>query len=318
MVPRPIKTCPEQPNATNNSVSKPTKLHLRGSRTIFDDFQSAHILQTEIVHHAGQFLPYHRLFVWAHEEALRRECGYRGAQPYWNETLDAGSFSASLLLDPVTGFGGNGVGASRCIAAGPFANYTNPLGPGHAMADHRIERTITDFVSWAGHARYAQRCLAKSGWVSFWTCVEDGPHSAGHGGVGAQMGNPISSPGDPLLYMHHACLDMLWATWQAANSAVRLTEMGGKNRGDVATEFPGELFPTDIPPPPGFPGFGGPGGPAGPDLTRPADVPEPIVIGDAGSTTTLSHVLQMNGLTADRTVGQVMNTLGFLHYVYDQ
>jgi len=254
-------------------MNKPSKLHIRASRTIFDDFQAAHVLLTEIVHYAGQFLPYHRLFVWAHEEALRRECGYRGAQPYWNETIDAGSFSTSALLDPVFGFGGNGVGASRCIADGPFVNYTNTLGPGYIINDHCIDRTITDFVSWAGHKQYADRCLAKANWLDFSFCVEGGPHNAGHGGVGSQMGNPISSPGDPLFYLHHAYLDMLWAKWQAVNPTVRLTEMGGKNLGGLSTEFPGELFPTDIPPPPGFPGFGGPGGPPPVDLSRPSDVP---------------------------------------------
>ena len=33
-------------------MRKPTKLHLRGSRTILDDFQSAHASMTEIVHYA--------------------------------------------------------------------------------------------------------------------------------------------------------------------------------------------------------------------------------------------------------------------------
>jgi hypothetical protein len=46
-------------------------------------------------------------------------------------------------------------------------------------------------------------------------------------------------------------------------------------------------------------------------------VPEPIIIGDAGNTTTLAHVLQMLGLTSDRTVGEVMNTRGFMCYRYD-
>ncbi|KAM7188567.1 hypothetical protein V8F33_010532 [Rhypophila sp. PSN 637] len=302
-------------------MSKPSTLYLRGARTIFDDFQSAHASLTEIVHYAGQFLPFHRLFVWEHEQALRRECGYTGAHPYWNETQDAGAFTTSILLDPVYGFGGNGVGASRCIADGPFANYTNALGPGYAINDHCIDRTIQDFVSWAAHKQYMDRCLAKSTWLDFWVCVEGAPHTAGHGGIGSQMSNPVSSPGDPLFYLHHAYLDMLWAKWQAQNPSVRLTEMGGKNLGDLATEFPGELFPADIPPPPGFPGAPAPGGPGAPvfNLTRPWDVPAPVIMGDPGNTTTLNHVLQLLGLGPDRTIAQVMNTKGgYLCYDYDQ
>jgi len=211
--------------------------------------------------------------VWAHEEALERECGYRGAQPYWDETLDAGAFTTSILLDPVYGFGGNGVGASRCIQDGPFANYTNSLGPGYLINDHCIDRTIVDFISLAALPMYANRCLAMTSWLDFWPCVEGSPHTAGHGAIGSQMTNPISSPGDPLFYLHHAWLDMLWAKWQAQSPAVRLSEMGGKNKGDLATEFPGPLFPPDLPPPGAGGGGGGGGPPPAMDLTRPADVP---------------------------------------------
>ena len=90
-------------------MTKPSKQHLRGSRTIFDDFQSAHALKTEIAHFVvcfrtstevpmraerasyltlptfptikGQFLPFHRLFLHAHEKALETECGYTDGQP---------------------------------------------------------------------------------------------------------------------------------------------------------------------------------------------------------------------------------------------
>ncbi|KAK0620901.1 hypothetical protein B0T14DRAFT_405614, partial [Immersiella caudata] len=295
-------------------MSKPSN-GLRGARTLFDDFQSTHISMAEIVHFAGQFLPYHRLFVWAHEQALERECGYKGGQPYWDETLDAGSFTTSAILDPVFGFGGNGVGASRCIADGPFANYTNSLGPSYAINDHCIDRTIQDYVSWAAHAQYRNRCLAMTNWLDFWPCIEASPHTAGHGGVGSQMSNPISSPGDPLFFLHHAWLDQLWAQWQAADPATRLNAMGGKNKGDFATEFPGPLIPGDIPPPPGFP-LTPPGGPPVINTTRPAEVPEPIMMGDPGNVTTLNHVLQMMGLTADRTVGEVTNIRGSLCYRY--
>lgn len=62
-------------------MSKPGTLGLRGGRTKFDEFQSIHVSQAEIAHFVGQFFPFHRLYVWAHEVALRKECGYTGAQP---------------------------------------------------------------------------------------------------------------------------------------------------------------------------------------------------------------------------------------------
>jgi len=62
-------------------MNTPAELGLRATRTRFDELQSCHILQAEITHFVGAFLPFHRLLMWAHEELLRNDCGYTGAQP---------------------------------------------------------------------------------------------------------------------------------------------------------------------------------------------------------------------------------------------
>lgn len=62
-------------------MEQPASLGLRGARTRFDELQSLHVLQAEITHFVGAFLPFHRLLMWAHEHILRTECGYEGAQP---------------------------------------------------------------------------------------------------------------------------------------------------------------------------------------------------------------------------------------------
>jgi len=61
-----------------------------------------------------------------------------------------------------------------------------------------------------------------------------------------QMGNGVSSPGDPLFYLHHTWLDKVWWDWQAKDKTKRLTEMGGTNIGpDFAPAFPPR--PASIP-----------------------------------------------------------------------
>src|SRR5689334_5211444 len=129
---------------------------------------------------------------------MRKECGYTGAQPYWEEQEDVGAFSKSVVLDPVTGFGGDGTGPRGCIVDGPFANYTNPIGPGYLISDHCIDRQISDRASNAAAPRVVEACMNTTSFMTFWPCIEGGPHGAGHGGIGAQMLNPISSPGDPI------------------------------------------------------------------------------------------------------------------------
>jgi len=38
------------------------------------------------IHGTGFFLPWHRIYVQAFEDALRSKCGYTGVQPYWDWT----------------------------------------------------------------------------------------------------------------------------------------------------------------------------------------------------------------------------------------
>jgi tyrosinase len=62
------------------------------------------------------------------------------------------------------------------------------------------------------------------------------------------MLDPISSPGDPLFYLHHTWLDKIWADWQRKDLPKRLREMGGNNIQDEPN------LPPNFPPrPPGIP-----------------------------------------------------------------
>jgi tyrosinase len=59
----------------------PATLGLTGAKNRFEELQSAHQVQAAITHGVGAFLPFHRLHMYAHEQLLRNECGYKGAQP---------------------------------------------------------------------------------------------------------------------------------------------------------------------------------------------------------------------------------------------
>ncbi|KAK4168449.1 hypothetical protein QBC43DRAFT_360360 [Cladorrhinum sp. PSN259] len=307
-------------NAELCLMSTPGTLGLRGGRTKYDEFQSVHVYQAGIAHFVGQFLPFHRLYVHAHEHALRTHCNYTGAQPYWDETVDAGAFSTSQTLKD---FGGDGSGDNECISsASIFGTYLNPIGPGYRLRDHCIQRKVSNFASTAAAKDTVDGCLAKKTYLDLWNCVESGPHGAGHGGVGSGMTNPVSSPGDPIFYLHHTWLDKLWAVWQSQDKEVRVKEIGGNNTpGFDFSSGPrnGGGFPGggtgggQVPPGGGDdPGrfFGGPGFGTPADLVRPDDVPEPLVVGDNGNTTTLNQVLQMYGIVPNQTIAEVMDIVG--------
>ena len=147
----------------------------------------------------------------AHESLLREVCGYKGAQPYWDETVDSGAFSASEILED---FGGDGVGEDRCIAEGPFAKYQLTVGPAYSNTLHCISRRVSDSLSRTTSQEDVDECLAIGNWPSALSCIEGGLHSGGHNGVGGVMADGVASPGDPLFFLHHAYVDRVWAMWQ--------------------------------------------------------------------------------------------------------
>lgn len=106
---------------------------------------------------------------------------------YWQEQLDAGNFSSSVVFDPVTGFGGDGSSRGNCIDSGPFANYTNRLGPGYIIADHCIDRRISNTLSEGTSQQEVDKCLAMGSFAEAWPCIEAKPHVGGHAGVGGEV-----------------------------------------------------------------------------------------------------------------------------------
>lgn len=110
------------------------KRKVPGARNRLDDFVASHLVEGENMHFNGWLYPWHRHFVWLYEQALKTECGYNGAQPYWDWTLDAGD---DLLKSPVfdgsaTSMGSNGEaiahGATTLTAFG--LNLQLPAGTG--------------------------------------------------------------------------------------------------------------------------------------------------------------------------------------------
>ncbi|KAK4186436.1 hypothetical protein QBC35DRAFT_524284 [Podospora australis] len=279
----------------------------------YDDLVYTHIQQTMNIHYVGHFLAWHRFFTATYEKMLRDECGYTGAQPYWDWTLDATSeaaFLASPVFDPITGFGGNGPSLAwdpsnpfpevpgrsggGCVTDGPWAGDDDVvhLGPAASVTytPQCLKRDLSPYFA----ARYlgmnqTQLTLSQPDFGWFNTIVEGQPsfeasgvHGGGHYGVGGnmgQMGDLYTSPADPIFHLHHANLDRLWWSWQSLNPSARLTDISGP------------LFLMDY-----------------------ANL--------AGGNATLSTPLSVGVSAADVTVGDVMNIEdcgnGGLCYTYDQ
>ena len=104
-----------------------------GAKNRYDDFAASHIIEAGFIHFTATLFPWHRVLVWEYEQALRNECGYTGAQPYWDWTLYYQNLTASPLFDgSETSLGGNGEyiphGPTRIVAFG--LDLTLPPGTG--------------------------------------------------------------------------------------------------------------------------------------------------------------------------------------------
>lgn len=166
----------------------------------------------------GIFYPWHRLFLYSYEKDLQ-SCGYIGALPYWDWTLDALSdeaFFNSPIFDPETGFGGNGEWvpgnyshpagdlvptsggldfADRtgggCIPNGPFKNASNHIGPNDNVEynAHCIRRDFTPsyFLGYSAMANVTAG-MALPDFNTFDRITETTFHGGGHLGVGGLYG----------------------------------------------------------------------------------------------------------------------------------
>lgn len=224
-----------------------------GAVSRFDDFHGVHISQTMSIHFVGHFLPWHRYFVATYEKALREECHYTGAQPYWDWSIDADKgtdYNDSPIFDATTGFGGDGSYVDApgffvvpghtgggCVMNGPFVNMQVHVGPLGSLT--RNDRCLTrDFAAEIiynfANTEKVNGVLSKTTFTDFTRAVDGEPnwtamgiHGPGHFGVGGEAGDMFSSPGEPLFYLHHANVDRIWWKWQSGDIQQRLLDIGG-------------------------------------------------------------------------------------------
>lgn len=227
-------------------MTSPAKSGIEGAVTRWDELQWVHIVQSNVIHGVGAFLPWHRAFVRLHEQLLQTECNYTGGQPYWDWTKDA-SNNGSLAAASIWGgdelsFGTNGQGArgggidgSACVTDGAFANTTLRMGQSWGVSNYteyclsRSFETERYYWDWA-NSSYVDACYAQESYVDgAFDCYRAKPHSSVHLAVSGTVGDQAASPGDPIFYLHHTNLDRIWWQWQQADLPGRLEQMGGRN-----------------------------------------------------------------------------------------
>ncbi|WP_328541106.1 tyrosinase family protein [Streptomyces sp. NBC_00344] len=187
-----------------------------------------------VAHMAPTFFPWHRRFLLEFERALQAVAPGVSV-PYWDWTVDS-TPAASLWSDDF--MGGNGRPGDRQVMTGPFAynrgnwdirvgvtnrrfltrNFGRPADPvalpTAADVASALEQPVYDAPPWDSTVALGFR-NAFEGWS-----VAGGPkwrnHNLVHRWVGGLM-NSGTSPNDPVFWLHHSFVDLLWDRWQQAH-----------------------------------------------------------------------------------------------------
>ncbi|MCK6627302.1 MAG: tyrosinase family protein [Anaerolineae bacterium] len=201
------------------------------------------------IHRSPAFLPWHRQFILDYERELQQVAGNPNlGLPYWNWTEDAAlpnPRTAPIWADNF--LGGNGDPNDNWIVkSGPFrvGQWTiidgngNPAGalrrqfgvnvptlPSQADINNLMSPIPYDVSPWNMTSNPSFRNRLEG-----WYPVSPGLHNRVHVWVGGSM-MPMTSPNDPVFFLHHCFVDKLWADWQARFPNQNYLPTGGGPRG---------------------------------------------------------------------------------------
>ncbi|KAI8055740.1 hypothetical protein BDF22DRAFT_306268 [Syncephalis plumigaleata] len=149
--------------------------------------------------------------------------------PYWKWSVDSQMPHASEVLSSRY-FGGNGdQSRGGCLSTGYFANW------GSLYVDGEDSTTVTCVTRrydlgermspfYSPEAINAIIASAKT-YDELRTILEGAPHGNIHVGLGGSF-TSMASSSDPLFWVHHAYVDMIWWQWQKRNTK-HLRDFGG-------------------------------------------------------------------------------------------
>ncbi|GHH92667.1 tyrosinase family protein [Streptomyces capillispiralis] len=202
-------------------------------------------------HMAPSFLPWHRRFLLDLEDALRR-VDSSVTLPYWDWTRDRTTTSAPWTADLL---GGNGRASDQRVTTGPFAHGTgnwtitvgvtegehltrdlgrrrDPIGlPSKSDVEWALKEPAYDVSPWDSTVTRGFRNKLE-GWGTGRGSVSWRNHNRVHRWVGGVMLS-AASVNDPVFWLHHAYVDLLWSRWQRRHGKARYLPAAPPGPGDA-------------------------------------------------------------------------------------
>lgn len=102
----------EYVSALQCMINKPSTVNETQINSHYEDFWYTHQFPGQAIHFVGQFLPWHREYVYTYHQSLK-DCGYTGEMPFWAWDWNADDIFKSSIFDsdPESGLGTNGTAA---------------------------------------------------------------------------------------------------------------------------------------------------------------------------------------------------------------
>ncbi|MER6257111.1 tyrosinase family protein [Streptomyces sp. NPDC001584] len=194
--------------------------------TRYAQFSATHYNFRGQSHGVAAFLPWHREHLRRFEAALR-DIDPSVNLPYWDWTIDYKAPEKSPVLSPDY-FGGNGTGVDRCVRDGAFANWQVSVPTRHCL--QRRYSGGTTIGSWYSPGMLENLLnTSRQSYDQFRRAIEGTPHASVHVNIGGDM-SQMYSTNDPLDWVNHAFIDLIWAEWQARNPTLGSSYGGGGAR----------------------------------------------------------------------------------------
>ena len=170
--------------------------------TEYDYWTKIHIDHMHYAHANARFFPWHRAYVLALERRLQ-EIDPSIVIPFWDWTynwrrpLDSPIFSPDYGLDVRLG------GSGDC-------RYQRQYYKPHCLMRKYDPKSFVSFYSPQEVSAVIHRVPQ---YDEFRELIEMVPHAIVHASIGGDM-SLMNSPNDPLFWLHHSMVDMIWWIWQ--------------------------------------------------------------------------------------------------------
>lgn len=193
-------------------TERPTDAPFNPPPSFWDRLVAIHIVHRDEAHGGAYFLPWHRLFLLLLENYIRETFYPDFALPYWDWSTPADAADAALSTIWGPNYVGGATSGPSPIQLGIFAGLR-----AHYLDDHAITRDFDSNVSGSMpplvNSSVLQAVVAIDAGIDPWGNFSDGvetAHDLVHNAIGGDMGSTLTSPNDPIFYLHHAFVDKIW------------------------------------------------------------------------------------------------------------